>query len=130
MEMPRTITALADRVRNEAEAYELLEQLRWGTRPVCAHCGTAHVVFIRPMNGESRRTRTGSMSPRRVWKCRECRKQFSALTGTIFHGTKIPVRTCIGAAPPQPSATSVSPSRSTPPKPCAAYSPSTPKTTP
>jgi transposase-like protein len=30
-----------------------------------------------------------------VWKCRACRKQFSVLTGTIFHGTKIPVRTWI-----------------------------------
>jgi hypothetical protein len=30
-----------------------------------------------------------------VWKCRARRKQFSALTGTIFHGTKIPVRTWI-----------------------------------
>ena len=28
-----------------------------------------------------------------MWKCRDCRKQFSVLTGTIFHGTKIPVRT-------------------------------------
>jgi transposase-like protein len=28
-----------------------------------------------------------------VWKCKDCRKQFSVLTGTIFHGTKIPVRT-------------------------------------
>jgi hypothetical protein len=30
-----------------------------------------------------------------VWKCRDCRKQFSVLTGTIFHGTKIPVRTWV-----------------------------------
>jgi len=28
-----------------------------------------------------------------VWKCADCRKQFSVLTGTIFHGSKIPVRT-------------------------------------
>ena len=30
-----------------------------------------------------------------MWKCRACRKQFSVLTGTIFHGTKIPVRTWV-----------------------------------
>ena len=46
-----------------------------------------------PANGRSRKTRTGAPSERRVWKCRDCRKQFSVLTGTIFHGTKIPVRT-------------------------------------
>ena len=41
----------------------------------------------------TRKTRTGSSSERRVWKCRDCRKQFTVLTGTIFHGTKIPIRT-------------------------------------
>ena len=33
------------------------------------------------------------MSQRRVWKCAACRKQFSVLTGTIFHGTKVPIAT-------------------------------------
>ena len=32
---------------------------------------------------------------RRLWKCGECRRKFSVLTGTVFHGTKIPVRTWI-----------------------------------
>jgi ISXO2-like transposase domain len=35
------------------------------------------------------------MSERRVWKCRPCKKQFSVLTGTIMHATKIPVRTWV-----------------------------------
>ena len=35
------------------------------------------------------------MSERRVWKCRDCRKQFSVLTGTMMHATKIPVRTWV-----------------------------------
>ena len=30
---------------------------------------------------------------RRVWNCGHCRNQFSVLTGTIFHGTKISIRT-------------------------------------
>jgi transposase-like protein len=33
------------------------------------------------------------MSERRVWRCHGCRKQFSVLTGTMMHATKIPVRT-------------------------------------
>jgi hypothetical protein len=33
------------------------------------------------------------VSQRRVWKCGTCRKQFSVLTGTVFHGSKIPLRT-------------------------------------
>ncbi len=35
------------------------------------------------------------MSERRVWRCFTCRKQFSVLTGTIFHGTKVPIRTWV-----------------------------------
>lgn len=32
---------------------------------------------------------------RRLWKCRDCRGRFSVLTGTITHGTDIPVRTLV-----------------------------------
>ena len=50
--------------------------------------------YLAPKNGtEGRKTRTGSNSQRRVWKCGHCRKQFSVLTDTIFHGTKISIRT-------------------------------------
>lgn len=90
-----SIPALASKITTEADAYKFMEQMRWNGTPVCPHCGTEHVTYIRPANGVSRTTRTGSVSQRRVWKCQACpgRKQFSVLTGTIFHGTKIPVRT-------------------------------------
>lgn len=35
------------------------------------------------------------LSERRVWKCRECKKQFSVLTNTVMHATKIPLRTWV-----------------------------------
>jgi transposase-like protein len=94
--MSLTVLKLADKLRTEADAYEFLEDLRWGDKPVCPHCGSVRKpYFLTPANGESRKTRTGSESQRRVWKCADCRKQFSVLTGTIFHGTKIPVRTWV-----------------------------------
>jgi transposase-like protein len=83
-------------LRSEAEAYLLLENLRWGGKPdACPHCrGMERIYFLTPKDGtDTRKTRTGSRSERRVWKCGHCRKQFSVLTGTIFHGTKISVRT-------------------------------------
>jgi transposase-like protein len=91
--MGLSVLQLADRLRNEADAYKFLEDLRWNNQPVCPHCGGADPYFLTPKDGTARKTRTGSESQRRVWKCRECRKQFSVLTGTIFHGTKIPIRT-------------------------------------
>ena len=92
--MGMTLLELADQLRDEADAYKFLEELRWPDgEPICPHCEVkAQHYFLNPANGSTRATRTGSASQRRVWKCRSCRKQFSVLTGTIFHGTKIPLR--------------------------------------
>jgi hypothetical protein len=83
----------------EAEAYRLLERLRWGGAPrTCPHCGaTGPCYFLSPRTGEVRRTRTGGSSARRVWKCGRCRRQFSVLTGTVLEGTRVPLRIWIGA---------------------------------
>ncbi len=91
-----SIPAISKRVRSEADAYQFVEELRWGkpVRPVCPHCGVVDGhYFLTPKASEGRATRRGKVSERRVWKCRSCRKQFSVLTGTIFHGTKVPLKT-------------------------------------
>jgi transposase-like protein len=94
--MALNVLDLADRLRTEADAYLFLEELRWGDRPVCPHCGSIRKpYFLKPKDGNSRKTRTGSSSQRRIWKCSDCRRQFSVLTGTIFHGSKVPVRTWV-----------------------------------
>jgi transposase-like protein len=89
--MKLTFTEIRKRVESEWDAYYLLEQLRWADGVVCPHCGNTKAYFLNPANGKSRATRTGATSQRRVWKCAGCRKQFSVLTGTIFHGTKVPI---------------------------------------
>jgi len=98
MSAPRTtIASLSRDIRSEADAYRYWESLRWGDNPRCAHCGAdgEDVYLIPPANGTSRKTAAGSMSERRVWKCRPCKKQFSVLTGTIMHATKVPIRTWV-----------------------------------
>ena len=94
MEIP-SLTELASLIPTEASAYEFMERLRWGSdQQVCPHCGSvASHYFLQPRNGVSRATRTGAQSERRVWKCRDCKRQFTVLVGTIFHRTKVPVRT-------------------------------------
>jgi transposase-like protein len=94
-----TIPGLAERIPDEDAAYRTLEDLRWPNGPVCPHCGSVKPPYFLNPQGEGRKTRTGKVSQRRVWKCseKECRKQFSVLTGTIFHGSKIPVRTWLFA---------------------------------
>src|SRR3954451_17796715 len=92
-----SIPKLANQITTEADAYKLLESLRWpeGKPDACPLCGSMKgFYFLAPVDGSTgRKTRTGSNSQRRVWKCADCRKQFSVLTGTIFHGTKISIRT-------------------------------------
>jgi transposase-like protein len=92
-----SIPKLIARTPDEESAYKLLEELRWGNpvQPVCPHCGSDRKhYFLTPRNGVGRVTGPNkTISVRRVWKCAACRKQFSVLTGTIFHGSKIPVRT-------------------------------------
>jgi transposase-like protein len=91
------LSTLSAKTADEAKAWELLEQMRWDGKPVCPHCGSVgQHYFLTPKNGVSRASGTKRKpSIRRVWKCREkeCRKQFSALTGTIMEGSKIKVST-------------------------------------
>jgi transposase-like protein len=78
------LTAVMRFTEPEARAY--LESVRWPDGPVCPHCGVidrAYKLTAKP----------GSVNPIRkgVWKCRDCRKQFTVTVGTIFHRSKVPL---------------------------------------
>jgi transposase-like protein len=90
-----SLPAITQRIADEASAYEFLEELRWNGNPVCPHCGVVGGHYFLKPRGRGRRTRTGKVTQRRVWKCRDCRRQFTVLVGTIFHRTKVPVRTWV-----------------------------------
>ncbi len=67
-----------------------MERIRWADCPVCPHCHSDRVYFLKPRNGE-RKTRTGKVSYRRLWKCGACKKQFSVLVGTVFEDSRVPL---------------------------------------
>lgn len=87
-----TLANLPKYLADEQSAWELLERLRWPEgQVVCPHCGvvsTAH-YFVAARSGE-RKTPKGTVTYRRLWRCRDCRKQFSVLVGTIFESSKVP----------------------------------------
>ena len=86
---------IAEEVQTEEDAYRLLEEWRWHGQPVCSHCGSINDhYFLKPRNGV-RKTNRGTPTQRRLWKCKDCRKPFSVLTGTVMHGTHIPIRTWV-----------------------------------
>jgi len=71
---------------DEQRSRELLESVRWPEGPMFPHC----VVVGGPYRVKARR---GSRRPVRegVWKCRDCRKQFTVTVGTVLQGSKIPL---------------------------------------
>ena len=62
--------------------------MRWANGPECPHCGRVDHAYR--LTG-ARRTSTGKVSNPRLWKCAECRKQFSVLVGTIFERSQVPL---------------------------------------
>src|SRR5580700_11849560 len=64
---------------DEEVAYAFLEARIWPNGPVCPHCGG--VDRISKMNGKS--TRIG------VYKCYQCRMQFSVKVGTVFEASHV-----------------------------------------
>lgn len=84
-----TLSKIAKMYSDEEAAYLYLESIRWANGVVCPHCGAIDKAYcLEPQNG-TRVTRTGKKSYHRVWKCGECREQFSVLVGTIFEDSKI-----------------------------------------
>src|SRR6266404_5003636 len=73
---------LTDPIFNHEEAARAhFERLRWPDGPVCPHCGV--VGDATELRGKS--TRPG------VYKCKACRKPFTATIGTLYERSHIPL---------------------------------------
>jgi transposase-like protein len=83
-ERKMSLSRLLERFNDEESAREYLEGLRWPTGVVCPKCGTiGEATKLRRMAGSS--TRPG------VWKCRDCRKQFTVTVGSVMEDSHIPL---------------------------------------
>jgi transposase-like protein len=78
MEFPKTILEFEDRFPDEDACWKALREVRWPEGFVCPRCGHRASSFV---------------STRRLEQCRRCRYQCSVTAGTVFHRTKIPLRT-------------------------------------
>ncbi len=72
---------LAPHFQSADKAREYLEALRWPNGVICPHCGVVGDHYR--LQGKS--TRPG------LWKCKDCRKQFTVIVGTVFSDSKIPL---------------------------------------
>ena len=69
-----SIVDFSTRYSSEESCRELFFRLRFPHGSVCPHCGG---------------TQLGMVRTRGLYRCRSCRKQISATSGTVFHGTHI-----------------------------------------
>ena len=76
------MTKLSDPIFNDEEAARAhFEALRWPDGRVCPHCGTIGNSTL--MQGKT--TRPG------LYKCKDCRKPFTATMGTVYERSHIPL---------------------------------------
>lgn len=96
MEFTPTFINLITQVQTEADAYKLIEDMRWGPGREQQQCPKCHSMrkfyFIKPKEGDTRKTNRGTATQRRRWKCADCRHQFSVTVDTIFHGSKVSLK--------------------------------------
>ncbi len=74
---PAVPATLVEAIRHFADpdvSLEFLASLRWPDGVTCPHCNADKPSFLRT---------------RRIWKCRECRKQFSVKVGTVFEDSPL-----------------------------------------
>ena len=79
------LVELAQKYSDEDKARELLESILWPNGPVCAHCKSTRAYKLIPHVISKRSARKG------LYKCRECRKQFTVTVGTIFEDSHIKI---------------------------------------
>ncbi len=73
---------LSNPIYHDADkAREHLEAIRWPDGPICPHCGV--IDNSAALKGKAHRPG--------VYKCRDCRKQFSVTVGTVFERSKVPL---------------------------------------
>lgn len=71
------LLAFYQRFASEDACIDYLEEKQWHGQPVCPHCGSVTVYRC---------------NSRRIFKCKDCTKQFSARIGTIFEESRLPLQ--------------------------------------
>jgi transposase-like protein len=74
---------LAKHFSDEASAHALLAGLRWPAGACCPKCGGADPYKLTPKASGKNPARQG------LYKCSQCKKQFSTTTGTIFEASHV-----------------------------------------
>lgn len=70
---------------DELTAVEFLEKQRWGDTPACVKCGSIDVYKMKD-------AKTGERNRRFLWRCHDCKEQFTVRVGTVYEESRIELR--------------------------------------
>jgi transposase-like protein len=70
---------------NETAAVEFLEKQRWGNTPACVKCGSVDVYKMTD-------SKTGERNKRFLWRCHDCKEQYTVRIGTVYEESRIELR--------------------------------------
>ena len=80
-----TVEAIPLACSNELAAVEFLEKQRWGNTPACVKCGSVEVYKMAD-------AKTGERNRRFLWRCRDCKEQYTVRIGTVYEESRIELR--------------------------------------
>ncbi len=69
----------------ELAAVEFLENQRWGSTPACMKCGSVDVYKMTD-------SKTGARNSRYLWRCHDCKEQYTVRIGTVYEESRIALR--------------------------------------
>ena len=70
---------------DELTAVEFFESQRWGANPCCVKCGSVEVYKMAD-------AKTGERNSRYMWRCRDCKEQYTVRIGTVYEESRLPMR--------------------------------------
>jgi transposase-like protein len=75
---------------DETKAFEHLERIIWADGKACPHCGGVGRITKVTANA-AKRIRLG------LWRCGDCKKQFTVKVGTVFEHARLPLHKALQA---------------------------------
>lgn len=84
LENSETIAEIPAACCNELAAVEFLEKRLWKGEPRCYHCESRNVYQMKDSSGERNK--------RFLWRCHNCKGQFTVRLGTVFEESRLPLR--------------------------------------
>jgi transposase-like protein len=77
---------------NELAAVEFFEKQRWGNTPCCIHCGSVNVYKMESLEAVGEGMLQRVRNKRFLWRCKDCKKQYTVRIGTVYEESRIELR--------------------------------------